>query len=384
MPDYYDSLGIKKDASSDDIRRAYRKLAQQHHPDKTGGGDDKKFREINEAYQVLSDDAKRAQYDRFGTAFSGAGPGGGADPFSDFGRGFGGFSWQNGQDMGGFDFGDIFSDIFGFNAGSNRTSHRTRGVDLEMNVSISFHEAVFGTEKEVTLQKKDLCPVCGGSGAQPGTKLKTCGKCHGQGNIRRVQKTILGNIATSSTCDACSGRGKIPEQKCGHCSGVGIKQQFKTITVIIPPGIDDDQRIRLTGQGEVGYSGSNPGDLFIRVQVQPHPTLRREDLNIISEVPISFYQATLGARIDVETIDGQVELKIPAGTQSGKIFRLRARGVPELNSHHRGDHLVTARVVTPTKLSKKERELFQKLAEEKGEIVDIEGGVWDKIKGQFE
>ncbi|MDP2933777.1 MAG: DnaJ domain-containing protein, partial [bacterium] len=172
MPDYYDSLGIKKDASSDDIRRAYRKLAQQHHPDKTGGGDDKKFREINEAYQVLSDDSKRAHYDRFGTAFSDAGNGG-ADPFSDFGRGFGGFSWQNGQDMSGFDFGDIFSDIFGFNAGSNRASHRARGVDLEMNVLISFHDAVFGTEKEVTLQKKDICPVCGGSGAQPGTKLKT-------------------------------------------------------------------------------------------------------------------------------------------------------------------------------------------------------------------
>ncbi|MDP2932857.1 MAG: DnaJ C-terminal domain-containing protein, partial [bacterium] len=226
--------------------------------------------------------------------------------------------------------------------------------------------------------------ACNGSGAESGTKLKTCGKCHGQGNIRRVQKTILGNIATSSTCDECSGRGKIPEQKCGSCSGVGIKQQVKTITVIIPPGIDDDQRIRLTGQGEAGYSGSGPGDLFIRVQVQPHPTLRREDLNIISEVPISYYQAALGARIDVETVDGQVELKIPGGTQSGKIFRLRARGVPELNSRHRGDHLVTARVVTPTKLSKKERELFQKLAEEKGEIVDIEGGVWNKIKGQFE
>lgn len=380
MADYYDILGVKKDAGADDIRRAYRRLAHEHHPDKTGG-DDKKFREINEAYQVLSDKGKRSQYDRFGRTFEGSGPGG--DPFSDFSRGFGGFSWQGNQDFNGFDFGDIFSDIFGFGGGS-KSSRRTRGVDLEMSLEISFLEAVSGAEKEVSLQKKDVCSTCGGSGAATGAKLKTCGHCHGQGNIRKVQKTILGSFATSSTCDACSGRGKIPEIKCGDCSGQGIKQQLKTITVIIPPGIDDDQRIRLSGQGEVGYQGSAPGDLFIRVKVRPHPSLRRDGTSILSESPISFYQAALGSKIDVETVDGQVELKIPAGTQSGKIFRLRDKGVPELSSRRRGDHLVTVRVITPTKLSRKEKDLFAKLASEKGESVDVEGNVWEKIKGQFE
>lgn len=381
MADYYEILGVNKGASPDDIKRAYRRLAHEHHPDK-GGGDDKKFREINEAYQVLSDTAKRQQYDQFGRTFEDAGQGfSGADPFADFARGFGGFSSQGARQGGAWDFTDIFGDIFGFNR--EEQSGNRRGVDLEMNLEITFLEAVFGAEKEVKLQKRDLCPRCEGSGAEQGSRLKTCPKCHGQGNIRKVQRTILGNIATTQTCDACAGRGKVPEKACVDCSGRGVNQQVKTLKVIVPPGIDDGQRIRLAGQGEVGYLGSSAGDLFIRIRVRPYEGLRREGLNILSEAGLSFYQAALGGRIEVETVDGPVELKIPAGTQSGKTFRLRGKGVPELNSGRRGDHLVTVRVVTPTKLSKKEKDLLQKLAEEKGEMVDIEEGLWDKLKGQF-
>jgi len=385
MVDYYDILGVSKNASDAEIKRAYRRLAQEYHPDKHKG-DDKKFREINEAYQVLSDPEKRRQYDQFGTTFeqarSGRGGFGGfsGDPFADFTRGFGGFSTQ--ANMGGFDFGDIFSDLFGF--GQERGSRRERGVDLEMPLEISFLESVFGTEKDVSLQKKDSCPACGGTGAKPGTKLKVCPKCHGQGQIRKTQRTILGSISTSLPCDNCRGRGKIAESPCPDCSGIGVKQQVKTIKVIIPPGIEDGQRIRLAGQGEMGYTGGRAGDLYIRIQVKPHPTLRREGRNILSEVPISFYQAALGTRVDVETVDGVVELKIPAGTQSGKVFRLRGKGVPYLNSKKRGDHLVTVRVVTPTKLTKREKELLRKLAAEKGELVDIEKSAWDRIKSQFE
>lgn len=380
MADYYDILGVSKEASPEEIKRAYRKLAHEHHPDK-GGGDDKKFRQVNEAYQALSDPEKRRQYEQFGRTFDGgaAGFGGGADSFSDFARGFGGFNTTGGA----WDFGDVFGDIFGF-ASSEGQRGRERGIDLEMNLELNFLEAVFGTEKEVKLQKRDLCPHCAGRGAEPGTKLKVCPKCHGQGNIRKIQRTILGNISTSQTCDNCAGRGKTPESPCAACAGRGVSQQVKALKVIVPPGIDDGQRIRLSRQGELGYAESSPGDLYIRVKVKPHESLRRDGVNILAEAPVSFYQAALGSRIEVDTVDGKVELKIPAGSQSGKIFRLRGRGVPELATGRRGDQLVTVRVITPTKLSKKEKELLHKLAEEKGELVDIEEGLWDKIRGQFE
>jgi molecular chaperone DnaJ len=378
MADYYEILGVNKKATPEEIKRAYRKLAHEYHPDKHGG-DDKKFREINEAYQVLSDPEKRQQYDQFGRTFEGgAGGFGGSDPFADFARGFGGFG--SSSSGGAWDFGDIFGDIFGF--GRDEPSSR-RGVDLEMTLDLTFLEAVFGTEKEVQLRKRDLCPRCGGSGGMQGSKLKVCPKCHGQGTIRKIQRTILGSIATTRTCDNCSGRGKIPQDLCDVCAGRGVFEQVKTLKVVVPAGIDNGQRIRLSGQGEIGEAGGPPGDLFIRVRVKPHENLQRDGYNILSEAPISFYQAALGGRIEVLTVDGVVELKIPAGTQSGKIFRLRGRGVPELNTGRRGDHLVTVRVVTPTKLSKKEKALLQKLAEEKGEMVDIEEGLWDKLKGQF-
>lgn len=385
MADYYDILGITKGATDAEIKRAYRRLAQEHHPDKHGG-DNQKFKDINKAYQVLSDKNKRQQYDQFGATFEQSSSGGGfngfsgGDPFSDFARGFGGFS-QGGASS--FDFGDVFSDIFGF-GGDGRQSRRARGIDLEMPLRISFSEAVFGTEKEISIQRKDTCANCKGSGASPGTKLKICPKCHGQGQIRKTQRTILGNIGTTTVCDDCFGKGKVAEKPCSECSGRGINSQLKTIKVVIPPGIDEGQKIRLSGQGEVGYQGSAHGDLYINIEIENDTALQRDGQNILSEVPISFYQAALGTRVDIKTVDGEVELRVPAGTQSGKIFRLRGKGVPYLQSNKRGDHLVTVRVVTPTKLTRKEKDFLKNMASEKGELVDIEDGLWDKIKGQFE
>jgi len=378
MADFYEILGISKNASEADIRRAYRKLAHEYHPDKTGG-DEKKFRQVNEAYEVLSDANKRQQYDRFGSTFaggaSGSGPTGG-DPFSDFARGFG---FENAS---GFDFGDIFSDIFGGGFSSTRGG-RGRGVDLELPLAISFSEAVFGVEKKVSFQKQDTCETCRGTGGEPGTKLDTCATCHGTGKIQNIQRTILGNIRSTVTCPKCQGRGKIPQKPCATCKGAGIHRQVKHVTVKVPAGIDDGQRIRLRGLGEAGYQGSTAGDLYVRITVEAHNTLKREGEEIISEIPVSFYQAALGTRVDVETVDGTVELKVSAGTQSGKVIRIRGKGVPALGSNKRGDHMVTIRVVTPTKLTKREKDLLRKMADEKGEIVDIEEGVWDKIKGQF-
>lgn len=389
---YYEILGIPKSASSAEIKRAFRKLAQQYHPDKGGGGDVKKFREINEAYEVLSDSAKKSQYDRYGQTFdqtqrqgaSGFGGFGGFSDsagFSDFakGFGFGNFSSGGGSAFGG-DFGDIFSDIFG----STRSSRRDRGVDLEMVLEIDFLEGVFGAEREASLDKKDACETCKGEGAEPGSKIITCPKCHGQGQILTHHKTILGNIQQARTCDECEGRGRVPEKKCKECAGSGVKQRTKTVKIIIPPGIDTDQRIKIPGAGEAGYRGSKTGDLYVRIKVRPHEYFKRQGQEIYSEVPISFYQAALGTKVEIATVDGPVELKIPAGIQSGKVLRLKNKGVPYLESNKRGDHLATVRVVTPQRLSRKEKEILKQLAESKGETVDIDEGLWKKIKDSFD
>lgn len=379
--DFYSTLGISKTATPEEIKKAYRRLAHEHHPDK-GQGDADKFKQINEAYQVLSDPDKRANYDRFGQNFNQAG--GGRGGFNNAG-GFGGFDFgdfaqnftQAGQ--GGFDDAfDIFSDIFG---GGQQRASRTRGIDLEMSLNLTFDEAVFGTEKELTLEKKDACAHCKASGAEPGSKISTCQKCHGTGQIRTTRRTILGNMASVATCDTCRGTGKVPETPCRECQGTGQLRQTKTIKVKIPAGVDDGSRLRIAGEGEIGYRGSNPGDLYLQLRVKNHKTLKRENENIYSEIPVSFYQAALGTSAKVETIDGQVDLKIPAGTQSGKVLRIKGRGVPIVNSSSRGDHFVTVHVVTPTKLTKKEKELFKKLAEERGESVEVDEGFWSKIVG---
>jgi molecular chaperone DnaJ len=380
---YYDTLGVPKSASADEIKKAFRRKAHEHHPDKDSGNADK-FKEINEAYQVLSDDSKRQQYDQYGQTFDQAQRGGGGGP-----GGFGGGNPSGGGDFSGFgqggvefDLGDIFGDLFG--GRQDRDSRRNRGIDLEMGLTISFEEAVFGIEKEITLEKQDTCKTCKGDGAQPGTKVVTCPKCHGQGQIRTQRRTVFGNVASSATCDRCNGMGKIPESPCKTCDGRGILRQEKTLSVKIPAGIDNGQRIRVSGEGEAGYRGSTPGDLYLAIKVAPSKDFERDGFTLLKELPISFTQATLGAKPIVRTLDGDIELKIPSGTQSGTMFRVKDKGVPNINNpKHRGELIITVRVIIPKKLSKKEKDLLKELAEENGEVVQVDHGFWDTIKDSF-
>lgn len=366
--DYYLTLGVSKSASADEIKRAYRKLAHQHHPDKDKGNEEK-FKQINEAYQVLSSPEKRTQYDQFGATggFSAGGGPGGFD-YSDF----------NGN-VGFEDAFDIFSDIFG-GPRSSRRSQQARGVDLEMEMYLAFDEAVFGIEKELSIEKIDACARCNGSGAEPGSKISTCPKCHGAGQIRTTRRTIFGQMATTAACNECDGSGKVAERACSECKGSGQKRRIKTLKVKIPAGVEDGQRIRVSGEGEVGYKGSNFGDLYLRLHVAEKAGFKREGADVYTEMPISFYQAALGTSVDVPTVDGKVDMKIPAGTQSGKVFRMKGRGTPILNDSGRGDHFVTVHVITPTKLTKKEKELFKQMASEKGEAVDVDEGFWSQFK----
>ncbi|MBI2607401.1 MAG: molecular chaperone DnaJ [Candidatus Doudnabacteria bacterium] len=389
--DYYSILGVAKTATAEEIKKAYRKLAHKHHPDKGQGGDPEKFKQASEAYQVLSNAETRGQYDQFGTTFEQArrqgyggfsakgGPASGWD-FSDFMRGFdfGDFSAGGGSAFGGEDAFDIFSGIFGGQA-TGRRPRRARGVDLEMELDITFDEAVFGVAKKIKLEKKDKCSACEGSGARPGSKIVTCARCHGTGQIRTHRRTILGQIAQVSVCDQCDGSGKVAEEACQECDGSGIVRKEKTLEVKIPAGVDNGTRIRISNEGEAGYKGSSPGDLYLRLNVAPHPEFKREGQDIYLEIPISFYQAALGTTIEVPTIDGRVSLKIPAGTQSGKVFRLKNKGVVKVNGSSRGEQYVTANVVTPAKLTKKEKELFKQLAEENGETVDVDESLWSKF-----
>ena len=371
---YYETLGIDKSASADEIKRAYRKLAHQFHPDK-GGGNEEKFKEVNEAYQVLGTEQKRQQYDQFGTTFNQGSPGfGGQDGGEPFG-GFG-FGGQGGVE---FDLGDIFGDMFG--GRQDRDARRNRGIDLEMGLKITFTEAVFGVEKIITLEKQDTCKTCGGNGAEPGTKVITCPKCHGQGQIHTQRRTIFGNIASSVACDRCQGMGKIPEKPCHTCKGNGVLRQEKTISVKIPAGIDNGQRIRISGEGEVGYRGSAPGDLYLIMQVESNKNFTRDGFQLFKELPISFTQAALGTKIIFSTLDGDIELKVPSGTQAGTVLKVKGKGVPLLNQpDRRGDLLITVRVIVPNKLTKKEKELLKQLAEERGEVVEVDKGFWENIK----
>lgn len=376
MPkDYYNILGVSKNSSADEIKRAYRKMAHQYHPDKDKGNE-QKFKEVNEAYQVLGNEEKKQQYDTYGQTFSGgAGPGSAWDQAG--GNPFGGFS---GGDFGGveFDLGDIFGDMFG---GRQESSRRNRGIDLEMGLTLNFEEAVFGAEKSITLEKKDTCRTCSGSGAEPNTKVNSCPKCHGQGQITTTRRTIFGQVQSRIACDRCEGTGKVPEKPCLACNGAGSFRQEKTIMVKIPPGLDDGQRIRVAGEGEAGYRGSSPGDLFLVIRVRPSKEFRRDGNNLLKDLAVSFTQAALGAKLIVKTLDGDIELKIPAGTQSGSVMKVKNRGVPYINDPgRRGDLLITVRVVVPQKLSKKEKDLLKQLAGERGETVNIDENLWDNIK----
>lgn len=361
--DYYDVLGVSKGASADEIKKAYRKIAHKHHPDKGGTKEDEaKFKEANEAYQTLSDDQKRKAYDQFGHASSRMG-GGGFDPnmYSNMGGfGNGGFN-VNFEDLGGI--GDIFEM---FTGGGGRSRKPKKGSDIEAATSIDFMDAVRGTEHKLILDKYNVCDKCSGNGAESGSSLKTCPTCSGSGQTRTERHTMFGTFAQMATCESCAGAGKVPEKPCPKCQGAGRIKDRKPLKVRIPVGIDSGQTIRIEGQGEAGPAGIPPGDLYLTIMVKSDSRFKREGANIYSEAKISFPKAALGTTIEVETVEGNITLKIPSGTQSGKTFKLSGRGLPKIHSSHKGDHLVTVIVETPTKLSRKQKELLEQFESDKG------------------
>jgi len=352
--DYYKTLGVDKKASEQEIKKAYRKLAQQHHPD-TGKGDEKKFKEVTKAYEVLGDKQKRAQYDQFGSAETG--PGGGP--------GFGGFDFKNVN----FDFGGGFGDIFDtFFGGTGRRTAKKRGPskgnDIEMVIQITFEEAVFGTTKEIEISRYETCEKCKGKGAEPGTELKTCEECSGTGQQIKIQRTPLGQIQTSAICSACEGMGKIPEKKCKQCAGEGRIVKTAIVKAKIPAGIQDQAIIRLKDKGEAGLQSGPYGDLFIHISVAPSREFERIREDIYTTQHIHLLQAVMGDEIPVKTIHGEIKLKIPAGTESGQTFKIKDKGVPKVGTTVKGDHFVKIKVDIPKKLSKKEKQLYEELIKE--------------------
>ncbi len=348
--DYYEVLGVQKNVSAQDLKSAFRKVALQYHPDRNPGNHEaeEKFKEASEAYEVLSDPERRGRYDRFGHA--GVGGAAGGDPFG------GGFQGVNINDI----FGEIFGDIFGGRGGRGRASNR--GADLRFNLEISFEEAAFGCRPKVPIPRPKKCDTCSGSGSKSGAPPKTCGTCGGAGEVRFTQ----GFFAVSRPCTECGGTGAVVPDACGKCKGSGKVPSEEVIEVNIPPGVDNGTRVRLTGLGEPGDRGGPAGDLYVTVIVREHPLFQREDYDVFCEVPISFTQAALGAKIDVPTLDGKVKMTIPEGAQSGKVFRLKGKGVPHLHSGQRGDQHVRVIVETPTNLTGKQRELLEKFAESSG------------------
>ncbi|HIA92100.1 TPA: molecular chaperone DnaJ [Candidatus Saccharibacteria bacterium] len=367
--DYYEILGVSKSASADEIKKAFRKLAIKHHPDKEGG-DEAKFKEASEAYEVLKDESKRQRYDQFGHAGVGGASGGGGAGFSGFEDIFGGFGGGSGQrvhvDLGDLGLGDIFEGFFGGGGGGRRTRTQTeRGRDVETNVQLTFEESIFGTEKEVELSLLDVCEHCKGTKAEPGHDVKTCDTCKGSGQEVQVMQTPLGNFQQARTCRTCKGEGKIPEKKCSVCGGSGVTRQSKKTTLKVPAGIYDGATIRLTGRGEVASNG-NAGDLYVNVRVKAHKHFTREGNLILSDEHVPMVDAALGTEIELETVDGKEKLKIPAGTQSGTDFKIANKGVPSLRGKSRGDHIVRVLVDTPTKLSKKQKKILEEFRTKKG------------------
>jgi len=355
--DFYDILGVSKSASDDDIKKAYRKLAHKHHPDKAGG-DEKKFKEINEAYQVLSDKSKRQQYDQFGQTFEGGAPGGGS--------GFGGFDFSGFSSGGnsafggdfGEGFGDIFSDIFG---GGRTRDNRQAGRDIQVDLEISFEEMVRGSKRDVNLYRLVRCDICHGMGGDPNTKQEICPTCKGSGKVQQTVRSIFGSFAQVSTCSTCLGDGKIYSKKCSKCAGAGRIKQEQLISVDIPAGISNGQTISIQGQGEAGEKGAANGDLYVNILVKPHVKFKRDKNNILSDEHLTFSQAVLGDKIEVETIDGKIVMKVPAGTQSGELFRIKGKGVPSLRGSFRGDHLVKIIVDIPKKISREQKRIIEEL-----------------------
>lgn len=359
--DYYDILGIEKGASQDEIKKAFRKKAHTYHPDKKTG-DEAKFKEVNEAYQVLGDEEKRKQYDQFGSTFDQQGGFGGNATWEDFMRQARGGNGGAHFDFGGMDFGDIFGDMFGF--GGQRGRRQKRGNDIQIDVEITFDEMIKGTEKKVELTKNNACDTCKGNGAKPGSSLKSCGTCHGQGQVQQVQRTILGAMQTVVPCPECGGQGQIPDEKCPSCDGIGVKHSHSSYVVQIPAGIDSGQSIRLTGKGESIGSLGSPGDLYVRVHVKADNRFVRDGYDLMTEATISYPQAVLGDTIAIETPYGEKKLVIPAGTASGQKIRVKAHGIPHLRGSSKGDQYVTVTVDIPKKIGRKAKKLLQELQEE--------------------
>ncbi|MEX0881327.1 MAG: molecular chaperone DnaJ [Candidatus Saccharimonadales bacterium] len=362
--DYYELLGVSKSASADELKKAYRRLAIKYHPDKDGG-DEAKFKEVNEAYEVLKDPSKRQRYDQFGHAGVGTSAASDGGPFGgfDFGRAGQEFHF----DFGDLGLGDIFDSFFGSGFGTRTGARRqTVGRDVETDVEITFEQAVFGTEAELKLNLEDICEHCKGTTVEPGYDLKECDECKGSGQVHRVTRTIFGNIRQASTCPKCHGRGKIPEKFCSVCRGKGTQRKSQNIKLKIPAGIDDGATIRLRNHGEAIAHGAK-GDLYVNIKVKPHKKFTREGELILSNEHISMVDAALGNEIDVETVDGPVRMKVPMGTQSGTDFKLTGHGVPNLNRGGvRGAHIVTVIVDTPTKLTKAQSEILKKLRDSGG------------------
>jgi len=365
--DYYEVLGVPRTASQEEIKKAFRRLAMQYHPDRNKeDGAEARFKEVNEAFEILSDPEKRAAYDRFGRAGVGQQPGGGFEGFSNFGG-----------------FGDIFDAFFG--GATRQRRGPQRGADLRYTMTLTFEEAIFGTEKEIEVSRTEQCAYCGGLGAEPGSKPERCPSCNGTGEVRRVQQSIFGQFVNVTACDRCRGEGRVVTNPCAKCRGTGRERKSRKLQVRVPPGVDNGQQLRLSGEGEAGAQGGPAGNLYVLMQVQPHEFFKRDEDDIIFDLPVNVAQAALGDELTIPTIDGNTQFKIPAGTQSGRIFELKDKGVPHLRGGGRGSQIVRVRVVTPTNLTKEQQRLFRELAQSLGQATmpHEEKGFFDRIKDAF-
>ncbi|AMB98812.1 molecular chaperone DnaJ [Aerococcus urinaehominis] len=385
--DYYEVLGLSKDASQAEIKKAYRKLSKKYHPDlNKEPGADEKFKEVTEAYEVLSDDQKKAAYDAYGHAGANGGFGGGTGGWSDFGSGSYSYSGS------GAGFEDIFEQFFGGGAGfggfgGGRTvdpNAPRQGDDLQYTIDLEFEEVVKGVTKTIRYKREQDCHVCSGSGAKPGSSVKTCPTCHGRGQVQQERNTPLGRVMTQGVCPNCHGQGQVIEEPCTNCQGSGRETVNHSVEVTIPAGVDDGQRMRVQGQGNAGLNGGPAGDLYVVFRVKASKIFRRNGANIEFELPINFAQAALGDEVEIPTVHGKVSMKIPAGTQSGRTFRLKGKGLPQLNAKTNGDQNVTVKVITPKNMNDAQKQAMRDFAQASGDNVsEEEENFFDKIKNAF-